>query len=452
MVSNHSAPSPAPEGARRPPVAVRPRRILDTPRFLVGTMRRHGDVVCLDPKRNRYLITRPDDLKHVLQDNHLNYRHLIPARPLMGHESLTMSSGDAWRQRRRLMQPLFHPQRLSRLAPRMSAAVTGMLERWRGAAASGEPLDAAQEMVRLSLEALIATFFGDDADQALTRAANDAFEYFDARLRRRGFALPRFLPTPLNRRLKHALGTMQGLISRIIAERRRRPEDRGDLLSMLMLAEDPQSGESLNDRQLLDELMMLLVMGHMNTAMALTWTWYALSKHPHVERRLHRELATVLDGRSPTVEDLPRLTYARRVIEEVLRLYPPSWLFSRGARDRDVIGGYEIPAGSKIQISPYVTHRRPDLWPNPEGFDPERFHPERASGRHRYAYLPFGGGPRSCIASSFATMEISLVVATVAEIYRLDLLPEQPIAMQAAITLQPRDGLRMTLYERNGGP
>lgn len=213
---------------------------------------------------------------------------------------------------------------------------------------------------------------------------------------------------------------------------------------MLLAARDEETGEGMNDKQLRDEVLTLMIAGHETTANALAWTWYLLAKHDDVAKRLDRELAEVLGGATPTVEDLPRLSYTRMVIEESMRLYPPAWATSRNAIAADGIGGFGIPAKSVVLLSPFVTHRHPDVWKRPDEFDPERFSPDRAAARPRFAYYPFGGGPRLCIGNAFALTEMSLVVATVAQRYRLELTkPEREIEPAALITLRPRGGIAM---------
>ena len=231
----------------------------------------------------------------------------------------------------------------------------------------------------------------------------------------------------------------------IIVERRRAPEDRGDLLSMFMLAEDEDTGERMNDTQLRDEVMTIVLAGHETTANALTWTWYLLTQHPDVEAKLARELAEVLGGRVPTMRDLPQLPYTHMVIQESLRLYPPAYVFHRSAIAEDTIGGYPIPPGQVVSISPYVVHRHPSFWENPETFDPERFTPERVAGRHRFAFIPFAAGPRQCIGATFAMTEAQLVLATVAQRYRVRLVPDATVKPYTAITLRPLHGIQVTL-------
>jgi cytochrome P450 len=250
---------------------------------------------------------------------------------------------------------------------------------------------------------------------------------------------PFTIPTPRSRSLDQ-------VVHDIITQRRQQNTDAGDLLSMLLLARDERTDQGMNDQQVRDEVMTLLIAGHETVATALTWTWYLLSQHPEVERRLHSELDEVLGGHLPTVEHLARLSYTRMVIEEVLRLYPPAWVFGRKAIDADEIAGYVIPANSMIVLSPYMTHRHPAFWEDAEAFDPERFAPEREASRPHYAYFPFGGGPRVCIGNNFALMETQLVLATIAQHYRLRLLSGHPVEPEALFSLRPRFGLLVTLH------
>lgn len=260
---------------------------------------------------------------------------------------------------------------------------------------------------------------------------------------------PLSVPTPRNRRLNAAIRSLDGVVQGIIDERRQHNADSGDLLSMLLLARDEETGEGMNDRQLRDEVMTLLLAGHETTANALTWMWYLLSQHPDVEARLHTELDKVLGGNIPTVDHLPDLKYTRMVIEEALRLYPPVFGFGRKATGEDELGGYYVPANTLIWLSPYVTHRHPDFWQQPEVFDPERFSPESAANRPHYAYFPFGGGPRLCIGSNLAMMEAQLITATIAQRYLLRLVPDHPVEPEVSLTLRPKYGLPMTIHQRS---
>jgi cytochrome P450 len=215
-----------------------------------------------------------------------------------------------------------------------------------------------------------------------------------------------------------------------------------------MDARDQDTGEQMTDAQFRDEVMTIFLAGHETTASALSWTWYLLSIHPDVRARMHEELDRVLAGRPPTIEDLSQLAYTKQVVQEALRLYPPAWVVGRCPTEDDRIGGYFIPAGSLVFTCPWVTHRHPDFWEGPEGFDPERFAPQRVAERPRFAYFPFGGGPRQCIGNTFALVEAQLVLATVAQRWRLDLVPGTRVQPEALITLRPRGGLPMTLHRR----
>ncbi|HEX9116065.1 MAG TPA: cytochrome P450, partial [Anaerolineae bacterium] len=255
-------------------------------------------------------------------------------------------------------------------------------------------------------------------------------------------AVPAFLPTHRNRRYWSALARLDRAVYGLIEMRRRGAGDATDLLAMLAAARDPETGTGMSDRQLRDEIMTLLVAGHETVASGLAWTWYLLAQNPAVEARL-REQATMADRQGTF--DARRADYARMVYEEALRLYPPAWIITRRALDADEIGGYQIPEGALVVLSPYVTQRDPRFWDEPERFDPERFAPERVAGRPRYAYFPFGGGPRLCIGRDFALIEAQVVLSRVASRYRLELVEDQHVAIEAGVTLRPKFGLKMRI-------
>ncbi len=410
---------------------------------------RHGEIFCVTESETSrlFLVSHPEHVKHVLQDNQANYRQNTRKKILMGGKSLALSAGEAWRQRRRLMQPVFNQQRLAALAPKMVAGTERMAERWREPARRGEPLDVAEEMIGLTLDLLIESLLGAAVDRGgLRRTVTTAFDYFNDRVRNPK-ALPVAIPTPRNLRLLKSLRDLKKAVAATIASHRERGEPAGDLLSMMLAARDEKSGEVMGTEQLVDELMMLLVMGHMTTAMAATWTWHILARHPETDERVRAEIAEVVGDRPAEFKDVARLVYTRMVIEETLRLYPPSWGFGRFAIGDDEIGGYRIPAGSVLTLSPWVTHRRPELWPDPDRFDPERFNPKQTTERPRFAYYPFGGGTRVCIARDMALMELPLILATVAQRYRLRAVAGHAVVPVQGITLRPRGGLRMTLAD-----
>lgn len=421
--------------------------------FNMSMFQRYGNVVAVRfliwPT---YMIFHPQDVKHVLQENHRNYSkdtYLIHfLRPLLGR-GLFSNDGQSWLHQRRLMQPAFHRKQLAAFGTLMTSATESLLEGWQQAVTHHQPLDVAVEMMRLTLRivghALFSIDLSDETDtvgQAFTALMTPFMDYIYHPVPPLGF------PTPRNRRIQQSIRTLDRVVQEIITEHRRLGADKGDLLSMLLLARDEETGEGMNDRQVRDEVMTLLLAGHETTSNALTWTWYLLSQHPDAEKRLHVELEQVLGGRIPTIEDLPRLSYIRMVLEEALRLYPPAVGFNRKALADDEVGGYVVPANTLIWLSPYTTHRHPDFWENPDAFDPERFSPERSAGRPHFAHFPFGGGPRLCIGSNFAMMEAQLILATIAQRYRLRLVPGHQVEPQALLTLRPRHGLPMTLLER----
>ncbi len=445
----------APPGPRGYPVlGLLHKAWQNPPEFFLNAALQYGRVVCLRLGFHRaYLISHPEHIKHVLQDNFLNYVKSPPRiekiKPLFG-EGLTTSEGEAWRRQRHLIQPAFARERIAGLDCIITDATTAMLERWFSVAANGQALDIAAEMLQLTQHIALEMLFSDDvADEAdaIDRALATVLDHINQSTWA-WFSVPQRVPTPRNRRLHHALAVLDSFVYRMIDHRRRSRQTKGDLLSFLLSVRDEETGEGMSDRQLRDELMTMFVAGHQTTANALAWTWYLLSKNPDTEQRLQVELSSALAGRSPSSPDLPKLTYTRMVIEEAMRLYPPTWITARRPIEEDKIGGYCIPANSAVLLSPYVTHHHPAFWKNPDTFDPERFLSEHVAERPRYAYFPFGGGPRVCIGRSFALMEAQLIVATVAQRYRLQLVPGYPVEPLAMMTLQPRHGVMMTLHSQ----
>lgn len=423
----------------------------DPLRFGLTMTQQYGDIVRIRFLFwSAYLVNHPDGIKHVLQENQRNYnKDIYPYKmfkPLLG-SGLVTNNGESWLHQRRLMQPAFHRKRLDTFGALTTDATVAMLDRWKDIVERDQALDVAAEMLRVTLCIVGRALFNIDLSdethtvgQAVTTVNKLLSEYLYAPFP------PLNVPTPRNRRFQAACRTLDQVVHGIITLRRQQNTDTGDLLSMLLVVHDEETGQGMNDQQVRDEVMTLLIAGHETVSTALTWTWYLLSQHPEVERRLHTELDEVLGGQMPTVDHLAKLSYTRMVLEEVLRLYPPAWVFGRKAIADDEIGGYFIPANSMIVLSPYMTHRHPAFWEAPEVFDPERFTPERSAGRPHYAYFPFGGGPRICIGSSFALMEAELVLATIAQHYRLHLVPAHPIEPEALLSLRPQYGLPVTLH------
>jgi cytochrome P450 len=400
-----------------------------------------------------YQVSSPAGVGRLLHDNHRNYSKDVATfgtlRLFLGNGLFT-SDGDFWRRQRRLAQPAFHRRRVANFGALMTDATLAKLERWRTRVSQDRPLDVADEFMRLTMEvatlALFSTSGRGDIDKigsAITTLLDDVTFRFTF-----PFYPPLKVPTPRNRRFLAARATLDAIVYRIIAERRQRPDEHDDLLAMLMQARDEETGEGMSDRQLRDEVVTLFLAGHETTANALTWASFLLSTHVAVERRLRAEVDEALQGRVPTASDLPRLPYTRMVIDETLRLYPPAWITNRRAIEADAVCGYRIPADATVSISPYVTHRDPTLWENPEGFDPERFPPERSARRPHYAYFPFGGGPRQCIGKGFALMEATLVLALLTQRYELHLVPGRRGETEALATLRPRYGMWMAAHPR----
>lgn len=415
--------------------------------------RQYGDIVRMRfVFSDAYLIYHPDSVKHILQENNRNYNKDVFTyklfRPFLG-QGLLLNDGVSWLHQRRLMQPAFHRKRIAAYGTIMTDSTRDLLKGWERSVQQVSSLDIAEEMMRLTLDIVGQTLFGRD----LSDETNTIGSAVTTLLHQLGNYMytpfpPISVPTRRNRRLLAANRSLEQVIYGMIAERRQQNMDTGDLLSMLLLARDEETGQGMNDKQVRDELMTMLIAGHETTANTLAWTWYLLSQHPEVERRFYSEIDEVLAGNIPTMEHLPALKYTNMILAESLRLYPPAGIFARKAIADDELGGCLIPANSMIIVSPYATHHHPDYWPDPEHFDPERFTPERSAGRSHYAYFPFSSGPRMCIGSSFALMEAQLILATIAQRYQLRLVRGHPVEPQMLVTLRPKYGLRMTLHER----
>ncbi len=416
--------------------------------LFVNTQRTCGDFARLRFGHvDYYLLHDPVDVHHVLVENHRAYtksRSYAGLKLVLGKGLLT-SEGDFWRKQRKLAQPAFHRQHMSAFVDTMAADTTDMLARW--AALPDPAIDAHTEMMRLTLRIVGKTLFSTDLDgdasavgAALSHALAWTNRYVESLL-----PVPPWVPTPENLRFKRSKKTLDDLVFRIIDARRGGAEDPGDLLGMLMAIRDEDTKEGMSDVQVRDEVMTLVMAGHETTANLLAWAFYLLSTHPDVARKLRAEVGEVLGDRTPTLADLGRLAYTKRVIEESLRLYPPAWVFERQAIEDDEIRGFRVPVGSIVGISPWSIHRSTALWDNPEGFDPDRFLPEAVAARPKLAYLPFGGGPRFCIGNGFALLEAQLIVAMVTQRYALELVPGHPVDPEPLVTLRPRHGMRMTL-------
>lgn len=401
-----------------------------------------------------YIASHPDYIKHILQDNNRGYSkdtRVMSLLRVFSGENIFTAEGEFWFKRRRLMQPAFHRQHIAALGPVMAGSAQEMLVRWK-AAPAGQLFDIAAEMKRVTLtivgRALFSVDLNNDTDQ-LGKAF--AFTSEDILFRvQHPFYFPLRFPTPRNRRAKRTRETVTAVIQRIICERRVSGQDRNDLLSLLIGMKDEETGEGLTDEELGREITTMVFAGHETTATTLTWAWYLLSQNQQVEAKLHAELEGVLMGRAPTMEDVPKLIYTRRVIDETLRLYPAAWSFGRESLRADKVGGFAIPAKQVILLSPFALHRDPRFWSKPDVFEPDRFAPEQEEKRPRFSYMPFGGGPRICIGQPFALAEATILLAAIAQRYSLRLVAGTKVEPEPHITLGIANGLPMTIAPREG--
>ena len=419
--------------------------------FLTELAREYGDVVFfrMGPQRV-YMLNHPDLIKDALvthQDSFMKGRALQRSKRLLG-EGLLTSEGEYHRRQRRLAQPAFHRQRIEAYGEVMIDYAARASSQWR----DGATFDLSREMMRLTLAIVAKTLFDADVErdaEDVGRAFTEIMELFQMLMLPYSEYLEK-LPLPATRRFERARARLDAVIYRIIEERRTQGTDRGDLLSMLIAAQDTEGdGGRMSDEQLRDELMTLFLAGHETTANALTWTWYLLAQHPEIEQRLHAELDQVLQGRERfTVADYPRLRYTEMVVAEAMRLYPPAWVVGRIALKDFQAGEYVVPAGALVLISQYVVQRDPRFFPDPERFDPERWTTKAREARPTYSYFPFGAGARRCIGEAFAWMEAVLLVASIARTWRLRLAPDQSVEPQPRITLRPKHGIRMIAERR----
>lgn len=394
------------------------------------------------------MISRPEHIYQVLVE-HANvfYKdedYTDPDRGLARFvgQGLLTSDGAPWKRHRKLVAPALHVRRITAYAETMSTYTDSMLETW----SSGSRLDIAQEMMNLTIRIVAKSLFDVALDSALAKPIFNAMHELQ-QMQGSTSLIPPWVPTPAEMRRRKALREMDALVYEIIRDRKASGTDTGDLLSMLVAARD-EDGQPMDDRQIRDEAVTLFLAGHETTANALNWTFVLLSQNPDIEAKMHEELDRVLGGRLPTLADLEHLTYTERVIKESMRIYPPAWSVGRVAVEDVQIGEYFLEKGTRVGVNLYVTHHSPDLWEDPERFDPDRFSPEREANIPRYAYLPFGGGPRVCIGNHFAMMEAKLILATIASRYKLRLEPDQQVGMDARITLNPHGGLPMTVIRR----
>jgi cytochrome P450 len=447
-------------------------------RFLVGSMRdfrgdrligtmeqaldKYGDIVRFRVgPRTVHLISHPDLAREVLVREKVSFLKIqegtdkkIGLGLVLGEGLLTNRDHDSWFTRRHMLQPVFHRRRAATMTEEMVAAGQKMLSRWEELYAPEDVLDIHEEMMRVTLDVITRTMFGADVSQEASRVGTAMTVLTRYAFAQAGnpFSVPPWVPTRRNREFQGALETIDSVVSSLIRARQAARDSgeppRGDLLDMLLDAEDAETGERMADQEVLDEVKTVFAAGHETTANALTWTWLLLSEHPEAGKKLKAELDAMLGERAPTSADLPNLRYTRQVLEEALRLYPPVPALVRRVVRPTTLDGCEIPASSRALISMYNIHRHPDFWPEPTRFDPDRFSPERKASHHDLAYIPFGAGQHKCIGNNLALIEGTLLLAMVAQRYEFALVPGRPVEWEVAITMRPREGLYVKLLPR----
>ena len=414
--------------------------------------RQYGDALRFQlGTRTLYLFSHPDLAEEILIKQSDRFVKVYdPQRPtglaLVLGNGLVTSSGDVWKRHRRIIQPIFHRSRMAVMADRMAQVGEQRIAAWNNHA--GGTLDIAAEMMLLALEVISQTMFSTSMTQHIDRISHAlrvsikyAFDSFSNPL-----MLPLWIPTPRNREFHAVMEFMDGLMYGLMAERRRTDASHGDLLDLLLQARDEETGEGLSDQELRDEALTIFAAGHETTANALAWTWYLLSTHPEAKARFHEEVDQVLQGRLPRADDLQHLPYTKAIFEESLRLYPPAPAVQRKAAAHSTVGGIPLPEGAFVLVGTSNLHRHPDFWPNPEQFLPERWLGEERP-LSRYAYMPFGAGPRACVGIHFASVEGPLLLALIGRRYDL-LLAQERVEPELMVTLRPKGGLRMMLQPR----
>jgi cytochrome P450 len=430
------------------------------PRFLIGNLplfssdplaiytrwaRKFGDIFYYRAGWiDVYFLNHPNLIESVLVSQSQNFakdKVIQNSRWFLG-EGLLTNEGSGWLRQRRLCQPAFHRERMASYGHTMAAYTEEMLATWQDA----EVRDIHQEMMQLTMRIVAKVLFSVEvkADTERVAAALNVLMRHTSGGRMILPPILRHVPVPALMRVKRAVRELDEIVNRIIRQRRASGQDTGDLLSMLMSARD-EDGSGMTDRQLRDEVLTFLLAGHETTAVSLSWTWYLLSQHSEVELKLREELRQVLGGRTPQLEDLPRLLYTDKVVKESMRLYPPAWSLARTVAKEIELAGYQLPVGSNVVMSPWILHRDFRFFEQPGHFNPDRWTADAAQHLPKFAYFPFGGGPRLCIGASFAMMEANLLLAAIAQRFRLRLVPGHPVAALPSITLRPRHGMRMSI-------
>jgi cytochrome P450 len=384
-----------------------------------------------------YVINHPEDIKRVLLSNHRNYTKgegMDRVKILLGNGIMT-SEGDFWRRQRRMMQPSFHRRVIDRFSSLVREVNDKFAARWGAQAARGRPVNISDDASELTLEIVLRSIFGSDLDRLERQLGANPFEV---------------VAKEQNRDLKFAFRfrSLTKLVAELINRRRATPEEHFDFLELLMASRDRENGAVMSDKELIDEVLTLIVAGHETTAAALTWTWYLISQHPDAQARLEEEADRSSGDLPLSLDAAESLAFTHQVLQEALRLYPPGWLITRRTLEADDLGGYAIPPRTDVFISPYMLHRHPKFWSEPEKFDPERFAGVDAAERHRFSYIPFAVGPRHCIGENMAMFEMLVHLSAMTRRFRLARAGDDPIELEAQINLRPRSHLMMTVQPR----
>ncbi|HEY5102093.1 MAG TPA: cytochrome P450 [Steroidobacteraceae bacterium] len=401
---------------------------------------RYGDIYRVyapGRKSYTYVINHPDDVKRVLVSNHKNYTKgvgLDRVKILLGNGIMT-SEGEFWRRQRYMMQPMFHRRVITEFARVIDVANDGFIARWEAQAARGEPVNVTDDMSELTLDIVLRAVFGRDLDRLAAESSGNPFAMVTKEPAR-------------NLQFAYKFRSLGKVVAALMRRRAAAADEHVDFLAMLMSSSDKETGASMSERELIDEVMTLVVAGHETTASALNWTWYLLALHPEVEARLHAEIDAAPVTAAPSLAQMEALPYAQQVVNEALRLYPPGWLLSRRTIGADVLAGFAIPADADVLLSPYLLHRHPRFWADPDAFKPERFAAANEAERPRFAYMPFAAGPRHCIGETFALYEMLMHLYKVARRYRLTYLPTEPVELEAQINLRTKKPLYMRLERR----
>ncbi len=407
---------------------------------LTELFKRHGDIYRFySPVRRAemWVINDPDDVKRVLVSNHRNYTKgsgLDRVKILLGNGIMT-SEGELWKKQRYMMQPMFHRRMITQFSKLIDACNDRFIAKWEAQAARGELVNVTDDMSELTLEIVLLSIFGTDLERLSREMGGNPFDIVTKEPAR-------------DLKFAYRFRQLSKLVGALAKRRVREKSEHFDFLQMLIEARDKESGSPMSERELIDEVMTLIVAGHETTASGLNWTWYLLSQNPEAEAKLHAEVDAVPEQPAPSLSAMEQLGYTRNVVDEALRMYPPGWLLSRRTIGPDTLSGYDVPPGTDVLLCLYLLHRHPRYWKEPDAFRPERFDAEHESERPRFAYMPFAAGPRHCIGETLALYEMYMHLYKVARRYRLRFVPDRPLELEAQINLRTKHPLMMKLERR----